>query len=222
VSGTRATVGGRRSASIAAATRTPSALTTQRLVAIRLGCLDQDPGIRSQAHQFVAHASAVELLPDDGLPRFAERLGTTRAALSAGSPLRSPPAPPQLCWRPRGFRRRSSSQRGTGTWADRATRRYGRDCRRHPRRAWSRGVASGGAAARRAASWTARWARRVGVRSWAGAVALRRPWAPRDSAWSPILTVRAASRGLRLGLSSACAAGAGPAVGGSSPGQAPR
>ena len=47
------------------------------LVAIRLGCLDEDPGIRPQAHQFVAYASSLEPLPDDGLPSFPERLGTT-------------------------------------------------------------------------------------------------------------------------------------------------
>jgi hypothetical protein len=39
--------------------------------------LDQDPGIRPQVHQFVAYASALEPLPDDGLPRFPERLGAT-------------------------------------------------------------------------------------------------------------------------------------------------
>jgi hypothetical protein len=47
------------------------------LVAIRLGCLDQDPGIGPQAHQFVAYASPLEPVPDDGLPRFPERLGAT-------------------------------------------------------------------------------------------------------------------------------------------------
>jgi hypothetical protein len=47
------------------------------LVAIRLGCLGQDPGIRPQAHQFVSYASPLEPLPDDGLPRFPERLGAT-------------------------------------------------------------------------------------------------------------------------------------------------
>lgn len=46
-------------------------------VAIRLGCLDQDPGIRPQAHQFVAYASSLDQLPDDGLPRFSERLGAS-------------------------------------------------------------------------------------------------------------------------------------------------
>ena|SRR5215207_5261460 len=49
------------------------------LVAIRMGCLDhdQDPGIRPQAHQFVSYASPLEPLPEDGLLRFPERLGTT-------------------------------------------------------------------------------------------------------------------------------------------------
>ena len=47
------------------------------LVAIRLGCLDADPRIRPQVHQFVAYASPLEPLPDDGLPRFPERLGAT-------------------------------------------------------------------------------------------------------------------------------------------------
>jgi hypothetical protein len=35
------------------------------------------PGIRPQAHQFVGYASPLEPLPDDGSPRFPERLGTT-------------------------------------------------------------------------------------------------------------------------------------------------
>jgi hypothetical protein len=47
------------------------------VVAVRLGCLDDDPGIRPQAHQFVNYASPLEPIPDDGLPRFPERLGTT-------------------------------------------------------------------------------------------------------------------------------------------------
>lgn len=56
------------------------------LVAIRLGCLDQDPGIRPQAHQFVAYASPLEPLPDDGLPRFPERLGTAEPLGPDGGP----------------------------------------------------------------------------------------------------------------------------------------
>lgn len=47
------------------------------VVATRMGCLDGDPGITPMAHQFVSYASPLEPLPDDGLPRFPERLGTT-------------------------------------------------------------------------------------------------------------------------------------------------
>jgi hypothetical protein len=47
------------------------------VVATRMGCLDDDPGIRPMAHQFVSYASPLEPIPDDGLPRFPERLGTT-------------------------------------------------------------------------------------------------------------------------------------------------
>jgi hypothetical protein len=42
-------------------------------VGVRLGALDGDPGIRPSAHQFVAYAAAWETIPDDGLPRHAER-----------------------------------------------------------------------------------------------------------------------------------------------------
>jgi hypothetical protein len=41
---------------------------------VRLGAIDGDPGVRPSAHQFVAYAAPWEPLPDDGLPRFAERL----------------------------------------------------------------------------------------------------------------------------------------------------
>ena len=47
------------------------------VIATRLGCLDQDPEIRPSAHQFVSYALPWHPLPDDGLPRFPERLGTT-------------------------------------------------------------------------------------------------------------------------------------------------
>lgn len=46
----------------------------QELKAVRLGALDQDPGIRPAAHQFVDYAAAWEPVPDDGLPRFPERM----------------------------------------------------------------------------------------------------------------------------------------------------
>ena len=42
-------------------------------VGVRLGTLDADPGIRPSYRQFVAYAASWEAIPDDGLPRFAER-----------------------------------------------------------------------------------------------------------------------------------------------------
>lgn len=44
-----------------------------KIVFVRLGAIDGDPGIRPQARQFVAYAAAWEPIPDDGLPRFDER-----------------------------------------------------------------------------------------------------------------------------------------------------
>ncbi len=44
------------------------------IVAVRLGAIDGDPGVRPSAHQFVTYAAPWEPLPDDGLPRFAERM----------------------------------------------------------------------------------------------------------------------------------------------------
>ena len=41
---------------------------------VRLGAIDGDPGVRPAAHQFVAYAAPWEPLPDDGLPRYDERL----------------------------------------------------------------------------------------------------------------------------------------------------
>ena len=41
---------------------------------VRLGAIDGDPGVRPSARQFVAYAAAWEPLPDDGLPRFEERM----------------------------------------------------------------------------------------------------------------------------------------------------
>jgi hypothetical protein len=48
-------------------------------VSIRLGTLDDDPGIRPQFHTFVAHAPAWLPVPDDGLPRY-------EAAKGGGAP----------------------------------------------------------------------------------------------------------------------------------------
>ncbi len=44
------------------------------LIAIRMGALDDDPGIRPSAHQFTAYAAPWAPVPDDGLPSFPERL----------------------------------------------------------------------------------------------------------------------------------------------------
>jgi hypothetical protein len=48
--------------------------TDPGLVSVRLGTLDTDPGVRPQYHQFVAYAVPWEPLPDDGLPRYDERI----------------------------------------------------------------------------------------------------------------------------------------------------
>jgi hypothetical protein len=42
--------------------------------AVRLGAFDADPGVRPSARQFVAYAAPWEPIPDDGLPRYDERL----------------------------------------------------------------------------------------------------------------------------------------------------
>jgi hypothetical protein len=44
------------------------------IVVVRLGAIDGDPGVRPSAHQFVNYAAPWEPLPDDGLPRFPERM----------------------------------------------------------------------------------------------------------------------------------------------------
>jgi hypothetical protein len=47
---------------------------THEITAVRLGAFDGDPGVRPSAHQFVAYAAPWEPLPDDGLPRYDERM----------------------------------------------------------------------------------------------------------------------------------------------------
>lgn len=42
-------------------------------VAVRLGALDGDPGIRPQYRQWLDSAAVWEPIPDDGLERFAQR-----------------------------------------------------------------------------------------------------------------------------------------------------
>ena len=41
-------------------------------VSVRLGTLDDDPGIRPQDRQYTAYAAPWDTLPDDGLPRHEE------------------------------------------------------------------------------------------------------------------------------------------------------
>jgi hypothetical protein len=43
------------------------------VVAVRLGAVEGDPGVRPGYRQFVAYAAPWEPIPDDGLPRFPER-----------------------------------------------------------------------------------------------------------------------------------------------------
>jgi len=46
----------------------------REIKAVRLGAIDGDSGVRPSAHQFVAYAAPWEPMPDDGLPRFPERM----------------------------------------------------------------------------------------------------------------------------------------------------
>jgi hypothetical protein len=39
-----------------------------------MGAIDGDPGVRPAFHQYVACAAPWDPLPDDGLPRFDERV----------------------------------------------------------------------------------------------------------------------------------------------------
>lgn len=41
---------------------------------VRLGTVDGDPGVKPTVRQFVAYAAAWEPIPDDGLPRYDERM----------------------------------------------------------------------------------------------------------------------------------------------------
>ncbi|HEX2070308.1 MAG TPA: GFA family protein [Thermoleophilaceae bacterium] len=43
-----------------------------KLMSIRLGAFDDDPGVRPSVRQFVAYAASWEPIPDDGLPRYPE------------------------------------------------------------------------------------------------------------------------------------------------------
>lgn len=47
---------------------------TGTIVAVRLGALDGDPGVRPSVRQFVAYAAPWEPIPDDGTVRYDERM----------------------------------------------------------------------------------------------------------------------------------------------------
>jgi hypothetical protein len=44
-------------------------------IAVRLGIIDGDPGVRPGGRQFVANAAVWEPIPDDGLTRFPSSFG---------------------------------------------------------------------------------------------------------------------------------------------------
>jgi hypothetical protein len=44
------------------------------ILVVRMAAIDGDPGVRPAAHQFVAYAAPWEEIPEDGLPRFEERI----------------------------------------------------------------------------------------------------------------------------------------------------
>jgi hypothetical protein len=39
-------------------------------MSVRLGALDEDPGLEMQWRQYVANAATWEPIPDDGVPRY--------------------------------------------------------------------------------------------------------------------------------------------------------
>jgi hypothetical protein len=46
------------------------------VMVVRMGAFDGDPGVRPSAHQYTAYAAAWQPIPDDGLPRFPERMAS--------------------------------------------------------------------------------------------------------------------------------------------------
>ena len=43
-------------------------------IGVRMGTFDRDPGVRASYRQFVSSAAPWEPIPDDGLPRYPERI----------------------------------------------------------------------------------------------------------------------------------------------------
>jgi len=44
------------------------------VLVVRMGAFDGDPGVRPSAHQYTAYAAPWQPIPDDGLPRYPERM----------------------------------------------------------------------------------------------------------------------------------------------------
>ena len=42
------------------------------VMSVRLGALDQDPGVEMEWRQYVSYAATWEPIPDDGVPRYPE------------------------------------------------------------------------------------------------------------------------------------------------------
>lgn len=61
-----------------------------KLLAFRMGALDEDPAIHPSVHQFTAYAPPWAPVPDDGLPTFPERFPGWSAHSAAD--LEVPPA----------------------------------------------------------------------------------------------------------------------------------
>lgn len=54
-------------------------------VSLRMGVIDGDPGVRPSAHQFTDYAPVWAPVPDDGLPRFPERISDAATPPGAAS-----------------------------------------------------------------------------------------------------------------------------------------
>lgn len=52
------------------------------ILAVRMGALNEDPGVRPLAHQFTDYAAPWYPVPDDDLPKFAERLDWSQVDLT--------------------------------------------------------------------------------------------------------------------------------------------
>ena len=56
------------------------------LVNVRMGALDEDPGLQMEWRQYVAYAAPWEPIPDDGVPRYPEQRPPGRDRLTPAKP----------------------------------------------------------------------------------------------------------------------------------------